>query len=405
MSTCYVQGIDHIRFYVGNALQSASFYCHKFGFKHKAFRGLQTGDRQRCTYVIAQNNITFAFTSTLVPNDVEFHEELRRHGDTVKDVALTVSNVREAYQVAMSSGATSIQEPTIQQFDNGDSIEIAIVKPIFGNWVHTLINRQNQLVNTTAFLPGYRPSRRQQNTISTSTSPSPSINTDLLDFVDHIAFAIEKDSVHQVVKWYHSCFGFERFLSHDDDDSDHGLSISSDSSSGLTTMTIAPPAASSCTSALIHDFKFVLVEPVNQNNTKSQIQEFLDFHGGPGVAHIALSTNDIVSAVAKAHNEGVDFISVPDTYYSMWKEKRHDQYGSVKEDWTRIQQNSILVDGQLHDQFRYLLQTFTLPLQDRPTFYLEVISRRGNNGFGKGNIKSLFDAIERLQKERGNYEV
>jgi len=303
-----------------------------------------------------------------------------------------VANVAQAYEMALLSGATCVQEPNKVHYDNGDFVELAVVKPPFGNWVHTLINRDNQTRNPDSFMPGYRES---PNNVSDCN----------LEYVDHIAFAIEKDTVHDVVKFYGNCFGFERFLSHDDDDSDKGLSISSDSSSGLTTMTIAPPAASSSSSVVRHDFKFVLVEPVNQNKTKSQIQEFLDFHGGPGVAHIALNTNDILTAVSRAHNEGVEFISVPDTYYSIWKENRSEQYQSVIEDWSRIRENAILVDGQLKDEFRYLLQTFTLPLQDRPTFYLEVISRRGNNGFGKGNIKSLFDAIERLQKERGNYEV
>jgi 4-hydroxyphenylpyruvate dioxygenase len=394
MSQCYVQGIDHVRFYVGNALQSASFYCHKFGFKPTAFRGLQTGDRRRCTHVVSQNRVTFAFTSSLVPNDDEFHNELRIHGDTVKDVALMVSNVHEAFNTAIKHGATAIQEPHQQFFDNGDFVELAVVKPRFGNWIHTLVNRDNQTQNTESFLPGYREVRCE----SLPSHPY----AQFLDYVDHIAFAIEKESLHDVIDWYKQCFGFERFLSHDDDDTESGLSIQSDSSSGLTTMTIAPPAASS-SSSIRHDFKFVLVEPVNQNNTKSQIQEFLDFHGGPGVAHIALNTNDILDVVSRANDEGVEFISVPDTYYSIWKEKT--QYPHVREDWTRIKENAILVDGQLKDEFRYLLQTFTLPLQDRPTFYLEMISRRGNNGFGKGNIKSLFDAIERLQKERGNYEV
>jgi 4-hydroxyphenylpyruvate dioxygenase len=393
MTTCYVQGIDHVQFYVGNAMQSAAFYCHNFGFQPRAFRGLQTGDRKRCTHVISQNKVTFAFTSSLVNNDDEFHQELRQHGDTVKDVAFLVSNVSDAFNQALHHGAVCIQEPTKLYFAK-DYVELAVVKPPFGNWIHTLINRDNQ--DTDTFLPGYRASTTNSNGSRTDA---------VLDFVDHIAFAIEKNTVHDVVRWYSSCFGFERFLSHDDDDSDRGLQINSDMSSGLTTMTIAPPAASSSSSVLLHDFKFVLVEPVNQNNTKSQIQEFLDFHGGPGVAHIALNTNDIITAVSQANREGVDFISVPDTYYSMWKEKRSEQYSLVNEDWERIRSNAILVDGQFKDEFRYLLQTFTLPLQDRPTFYLEVISRRGNNGFGKGNIKSLFDAIERLQKERGNYEV
>ncbi|KAL0481893.1 4-hydroxyphenylpyruvate dioxygenase [Acrasis kona] len=387
---CYVQGVDHVRFFVGNALQSASFYCQKFGFRQSAFRGLQTGDRTRCTHVVTQGNCTFAFTSSLCRKDKDFHDEIIRHGDSVKDIAFTVSDVDKAFSSAIQGGASCIVEPHDEYFSEDDYVRLATVKLPIGNWVHTLIDRSHQ--RSSLFLPGYREKYYQKRMDAASN-----LQDTALDYFDHAAFAIEKDSLATVVGLYRSCFNFERFLSMDDD-ADAGITISSEDtkSSGLTTMTVAPPNNATA-------FKFVLVEPVNRGNTKSQIQEFLDFHDGPGVAHIALNTSDIIHTVSTAVLRGVDFIDVPSTYYDTWREQenRSEMYKSVEESWEKIQHNAILVDGIVENG--YLLQTFTLPLGDRPTFYLEIICRKGNNGFGKRNIKSLFDAIERLQKERGNY--
>jgi 4-hydroxyphenylpyruvate dioxygenase len=394
-----VTGIDYLQFYVGNSFQSSDWFCSKFGFIPFAYEGFQTGNRNQCTHVVKQKDITFCFTSALTPSNVSFYDVYQQHGDNhIHDVALSVTDVNQVFNQAVAAGAIAVQEPKRFYFTGESSeqsdeyyIETAVIKPPFAKWVHTLVNRNHA---GTHFLP------RFQHLNNTTITPDIE-EQQLYQNIDHLAYAIEKDSLKQVVQWYSKALGFTRFLSNDDDSTESGISVQSDVSDavGLRTMVMTPDSTS-------NSFKFVFVEPVNTNTTKSQIQEFLDYHGGPGVAHAALYTEDIISCVSRSRSVQIPFISAPYTYYNLWKNSKIEMYDQVREDWEQLQKQSILVDGKMDDgRFDYLLQTFTEPLQDRPTFYLEVITRRGANGFGKGNIKSLFDAIEALQKERGNFEV
>ncbi|KAL9656541.1 hypothetical protein ABK040_005303 [Willaertia magna] len=437
----FIIGIDHVRFHVGNALETAKYYISHLGFHSYAYDGLETGNKDFCTQVVKQNNIIIAFTSALhkapthEPNLIpslylkskittekksedeitKFYRSLQNQGSNhVHDVALLVHNVQLAYEKCCSqSDVTILNPPTKLYFDEEHYVEFATIASKFGEsaWVHTLLNRDHQGEKyKNYFLPGFK-----------AIASNPTTNNDIgLQFIDHIAFAIEKDSLLPLVDWYNRCLGFERFYNYDDETKSTGINIESNekNNGGLTTMVVAPPItddhvyyhAQRLQKELIANeimkrmIKFVFVEPVNTNHSKSQIQEFLDFHDGPGVAHLAVHTEDIIRAISSSKKAGVEYITVPHTYYEDWRTKRKDKYELVKEDWSLLEENTILVDGitlDSDDNFLYLLQTFTKPLEDRPTFYFELISRRGNSGFGKGNIKALFDAIERLQLERG----
>jgi len=445
-----ITGVDHVRFYVGNAFMSSDFFCQKFGFTQHAFDGFQTGNKHLCTKVVKQQNVYLAFTSALqsppslikkllINNNKnnskhhtssseceessaeelilsDFHKRLQLHGDNhVRDVAFSVHNVQEAFDRAIKNGAKTIQAPTkysvsaasveagTESKEEDAYIEIAVIQPPFAGWIHTLIKRHNCSIEHDLFLPGYQLISRgqeQEEKAQSELTAGP-----FVEHIDHMACAIEKDSLKKVVQWYSSALGFARFISSDDDKTETGISIESSDAKdtvGLRTMTMTPDQSNpQC-------FKIVFVEPVNTPKTKSQIQEFLDFHGDTGIAHLALYTDNIVDSVRFARERSIPFISVPHTYYSQWRTDRKELHEQVKENWDMLEEQSILCDGTLSaedNHFKYLLQTFTLPLQDRPTFYFELISRRGANGFGKGNIKSLFDAIEQQQKERGNFEI
>lgn len=441
-----VTGVDHVRLFVGNSLLASDFYCTKFGFVPHAMDGFQTGNKHLCTRVIKQKNVYFALTSALqfrktlltqqegeasssssssvlcaqnerTRNELcTFHEKYELHGENhVRDVAFSVQDVQQAFDRAVAHGARIIQSPQkfpVQRSNSSKTtvpdeagteesyIEMAVIQPPFAGWVHTLIKRVNCSIEDDVFLPGYRsiPSS------STAADANSASDHGFFEYIDHMACAILKDSLRSVVQWYSDALQFSRYISSDDDKSDTGLSIESSDvkdTVGLRTMTMTPNTHND------RSFKIVFVEPVNTEKTKSQIQEFLDFHGDTGIAHLALYTDRIVDCVRFARQHSVPFISVPSTYYSQWKNNRRILYDLVQESWTELEEQSILCDGvsARDNEFSYLLQTFTEPLQDRPTFYLEVISRRGANGFGKGNIKSLFDAIEQLQKERGNFEI
>jgi len=273
----------------------------------------------------------------------------------------------------MKEGAISIQKPMKIEDENG-FIEIAIIQPNFSPWKHSLIDLTNYKGE---FLPNYQ------------LLGNKSSNEDkLLNRIDHLAIAIEKNTLTIVTDWYKNAFGFTQFISHDD-----ATITIKNKNSGMNVVVLQAS----------EEFKCVFIEPLD-GKKKSQIQEFLDFHSGPGVTHAALSTTDIINSIDNIKSNGIEFVSILDDYYEKWNLKK--EFKEIKEDWKSIEKLRILVDGYYEgDVFKYLLQTFTTPLTDRPTFYFEIIQRTLADGFGKGNISALYEAIEKLQDKRGNSQI
>eukprot|EP00667_Euglena_gracilis_P009945 EG_transcript_10118 len=363
------KGFDHIHFWVGNARQAAVYYITRFGFQPCAYRGLETGSRSVATHVVKQGNILFAFSSPLQPNDDAFSRHLARHGDGVKDVAFEVDDCRAVYAAAVAKGAKSIRPPEATSDADG-TVVTATVEPYLDTW-HTLVQRTGY---KGAFLPGFVPTPQDP---ILKGRPSPG-----LDIIDHVVSNQEDCQMEPVVQWYTDKFGFHRFWSVDDKD------IFTEYSS-LRSIVVADPAE-------------VIKMPVNEpakGRGKSQIQEFVEYYGGPGIQHIALNTPDIITAVSCLRESGVSFIQIPDTYYANLRERLGNVSLQVDEDINVLQKIGILVDFNTEG---YLLQTFTRPQQDRPTVFLEIIQRHGLGGFGAGNFKALFEAIERDQQLRGN---
>jgi 4-hydroxyphenylpyruvate dioxygenase len=348
-----------IEFYVGNAKQAAYYYNAFFGFDIVAYRGPETGFRETCSYVLRQNTIQFVLTSALVPgHPVEEHISL--HGDGVKDIGFTVSEVTEAYQLAIHRGALSVLEPFRVQDEFG-WVERATVAT-YGDTTHTFINREHY---TGVFEPGYIEHHLAGKPIG-------------LQRVDHIVGNVEKHRMEDWVHFYENIFGFYVLREYDEKDI-------STPYSALISKVMANQSGT---------VKMPLNEPV-QGLWKSQIQEFIDFYKSAGVQHIAISTDDIMSTVKELKERGVRFMTVPETYYTQLSER----VGDIAESVNELAKLGILAD---RDEGGYLLQIFTLPVQDRPTFFYEIIQRHGAEGFGKGNFKALFEAIERDQERRGN---
>ncbi|KAH9908046.1 4-hydroxyphenylpyruvate dioxygenase [Xylariomycetidae sp. FL2044] len=444
------QGYDHVHWWVGNAKQAASYYTTLFGFRTVAYRGLETGSRYFTSHVVANGEIRFVFTSPLrsyahLPapsaappgggeggqdeepiSDAErallrqMHAHLERHGDAVKDVAFEVDDVEAVWRRAVEGGATSVQGPTVQ-YDDSDSgnvknknkndkegsVVTAVIQT-YGDTTHTLISRRGY---TGAFLPGYQ----ARSSSSSSSSPSsPSTGTGAaallpavrLARVDHCVGNQSWDEMASACAFYERCLAFERFWSVDD-------SVICTEFSALNSVVMSSPGQG--------HVKMPINEPARGKKKRSQIEEFVLFNAGPGVQHVALLTDDIVAAVAAMRARGVEFIAVPDTYYDAMRErlardgnddndddddgsrkkkqKQNKRRWELEEDFETLRRLSILID---YDEGGYLLQLFTKPLMDRPTVFIEIIQRRGFDGFGAGNFRSLFEAIEREQAERGN---
>eukprot|EP00667_Euglena_gracilis_P010967 EG_transcript_11176 len=362
-------GYDHIHFWVGNARQAAAYYISRFGFKPCAYRGLETGSRSVATHVIEQGSIKFAFSSPLQPNDEAFSRHLALHGDGVKDVAFEVDDCQAVYAAAVAKGAKSIRPPEATS-DTDGTVITATVQPHEDTW-HTLVQRADY---KGAFLPGFAPASEDP---ILKGCPSPG-----LDVIDHVVSNQENNQMEPVAQWYVDKFGFHRFWSVDD------KQICTEYSS-LRSIVVADPSE-------------VIKMPVNEpapGRGKSQIQEFVEYYGGPGIQHVALKTPDIITAVSRLREAGVSFIEIPDAYYANLRARLGNASFQVDEDINILQRIGILVDFKPEG---YLLQTFTRPLQDRPTVFFEIIQRHGLGGFGAGNFKSLFEAIERDQQQRGN---
>ena len=354
-------GTDHIEFYVANAKQAAHFYKTAFGFQSVAYAGPETGVKDKSTYVIGQNKITFAFTTPLrTGNPVADH--IYKHGDGVKSIALQVDDASAAWRETTSRGAQSWLEPRVLQDETGIIILSGI--HIYGDTVHLFIERKNYMG---LFMPGFVKWNCDYNPVSTG-----------LLYIDHCVGNVGWNQMNKWVKFYEEVMGFKNILSFDDKD------ISTEYSALMSKVM-------SNNNGYV---KFPINEPA-EGKKKSQVEEYLDFYNGEGVQHIAIATSNIIETVTMLEERGVEFLKVPVSYYDTVL----DRVGKIDEALKPLSKLGILIDK---DEEGYLLQVFTKPLEDRPTLFFEIIQRKGAKSFGKGNFKALFEAIEREQDARGN---
>jgi 4-hydroxyphenylpyruvate dioxygenase len=361
-----INGTDYIEFYVGNAKQASHYYRAAFGFNLVAYRGPETGVRDRASYLLQQDKIRFVLTTPVRPNAsplaAEIADHIHRHGDGVRDLALWVDDARDAFEKAVARGAVPVHEPRVERDDDGEVVLAAF--RTYGDTIHTLVERKNY---RGPFLPGFR-------AVSPSYNP-PSVG---LRFVDHCVGNVELGKMNVWVEFYAHVMGFRNLLTFDDKD------ISTEYSSLMSKVM-----------ANGNDrIKFPINEPA-PGKKKSQIDEYLDFYGGPGVQHMALATDDIIRTVTTLRDRGVEFLSVPTSYY----DELQARVGKIDEPVDELARLGILVD---RDPDGYLLQIFTKPVEDRPTVFYEIIQRKGAKSFGKGNFRALFESIEREQAARGN---
>ena len=356
-----INGTDYIEFYVGNAKQASHYYRGAFGFQLVAYRGPETGTRDRVSYILQQGKIRFVLTTALTTGS-DIADHVARHGDGVKDLALWVDDAREAFRRATERGAAAVHEPRVLRDDDGEIVVAAI--RTYGDTIHSLVERRNY---RGAFMPGFK-------TVVPRFAPS-GVG---LQYVDHCVGNVELGKMNEWVGFYERVMGFKNLISFDDKD------ISTEYSSLM----------SKVVSSGNERIKFPINEPA-QGRKKSQIDEYLEFYHGPGVQHMALATDDIIHTVTALRERGVDFLSVPTSYY----DDLQARVGKIDEPVDVLAELGILVD---RDPDGYLLQIFSKPIQDRPTVFYEIIQRKGARSFGKGNFKALFEAIEREQALRGN---
>ncbi|KAI9490868.1 4-hydroxyphenylpyruvate dioxygenase [Zychaea mexicana] len=372
-------GYDHLRFTVTNAKQAASYYCTRFGFKHVAYCGLETGSRDMAAHVVRCGNATLVFECPLQPGATpEYVQDIIKRGDGVKDVAFTVNDCRKVYEQAIARGAKSIRAPEVLEDENGRVVISTIAT--YGDVYHTLVERHKY---RGVFLPGYQDpatSLRYVDPLDDILPPVP------LGYIDHVVGSQPENMMLDATDYYEKVLGFHRFWSVDDKD--------------ICT------EYSAMRSIVMTDPSQKIMVPINEpasGKKKSSIQEFVDFYGGAGVQHIAIHTNDIISAVSNLRKRGCGFLRVPDTYYTALRTAiaKHNKTANqpIDEDLDALQKQNILID---YDENGYLMQIFTRPVEDRPTLFFEVIQRRNFDGFGAGNFKSLFEALEKEQASRGN---
>ncbi|MFT4683548.1 MAG: 4-hydroxyphenylpyruvate dioxygenase [Urechidicola sp.] len=353
-------GTDYVELYVGNAKQSAHFYKTAFGFQSHAFAGLETGMKDRVSYVLKQDKIRLVLTTPLDENG-PINEHLNKHGDGVKVMALWVEDAKSAWEETTKRGAKSFMEPTVEKDQFGEVIRSGI--HTYGETVHIFVERKNY---KGVFLPGYQRWESHYN-------PEPVG----LRFVDHMVGNVGWGEMKEWCEFYAKTMGFAQIISFTDDD------ISTDFTALMSKVMSNGNGR----------IKFPINEPA-KGKKKSQIEEYLDFYKGAGVQHIAVATDDIVKTVSAMRDRGVEFLYVPDEYYDDLLER----VGQIDEDVEVLKEHGILID---RDDEGYLLQLFTKPVVDRPTMFFEVIQRKGAQSFGVGNFKALFEAIEREQGNRG----
>ncbi|TDZ35976.1 4-hydroxyphenylpyruvate dioxygenase [Colletotrichum trifolii] len=382
------RGYDHVTWWVGNAKQAAAYYNTFFGFKTVAYKGLETGSRYLTSWVVENSDVRFVFTSPIrslahLPEDEAIHDaerallgdihaHLEKHGDAVKDVAFEVDNVQGVYDKAVLEGAQSIQPPTVLGDPEHGNVLAAVIRT-YGDTTHTLIARNNY---KGPFLPGFRAAKPSAASVSLPGVP--------LLRIDHCVGNQSWNEMVAACAFYEKCLSFHRFWSVDD--------------SQICT------EFSALNSIVMSSANQLVKMPINEpapGKKKSQIEEYVVFNSGAGIQHIALLTPDIITTVSAMRARGVEFINVPSTYYDNMRHrlKTEKRNWVLKEDLATIERLNILID---YDEQGYLLQLFTKPLMDRPTVFIEIIQRNHFEGFGAGNFKSLFEAIEREQAERGN---
>jgi 4-hydroxyphenylpyruvate dioxygenase len=356
-----LQGTDYVEFYVANAKQSAHFYKTAFGFQTLAYAGPETGLKDKVSYVIRQNKLTFVLTTPL-RNEGEIAQHIAVHGDGVKILALKVTDATSAWTETTKRGAKSYQEPITLQDNDGKAVLSGI--HTYGETVHLFVERKDY--NGT-FMPGFKSIKSTYNPTDTG-----------LQYVDHCVGNVGWNQMNKWVKFYEEVMGFQNILTFDDKDisTEYSALMSKVMSNGNGFV------------------KFPINEPA-EGKKKSQVEEYLDFYNGEGVQHIAIATNNIIQTVTELQNRGVEFLKVPQSYY----ETVLQRVGTIEEDLKPLSDLGILID---RDEEGYLLQIFTKPLQDRPTLFFEIIQRKGAKSFGKGNFKALFEALEREQDLRGN---
>ena len=351
--------IHHVEMWVGDAKQAAYFYRHAFGFTQLGYSGLETGRRDTISYLLGQGQARLVLTSPLHA-DSDIGRHVARHGDGVKDIAFHVDDADEAFRVAVERGAEPAVEPHDLTDDHGTVRHAAI--HTYGETLHSFVSRGDY---DGMFMPGF------------SEAPIEGPDAGLLRY-DHIVGNVELGKMEHWANWYADVLGFRRFIQFTDDQ------ISTEYSA---LMSVVMSDGS-------YSIKFPINEPA-EGHKKSQIEEYLEYYDGPGVQHLAMLTRDIVATVGHLRDAGVEFLEVPDTYY----DELPDRVGEIDEAIEPLRELGILVD---RDEEGYLLQIFTKPVVSRPTLFFEIIQRKGSRGFGEGNFKALFEAIEREQRRRGN---
>ncbi|TMI84398.1 MAG: 4-hydroxyphenylpyruvate dioxygenase [Bacteroidetes bacterium] len=357
-----LSGTDHIEFYVGNAKQTAHYYVTAFGFQPLAYAGPETGVRDKASYVVRQNKLTFVLTTAIRPGNA-IADHVYKHGDGVKALALLVDDAASAWTETTKRGAGGHMEPTVLKDEDGEVVLSGI--QLYGDTVHLFVERKNY---KGVFMPGY----------AKWEIPFLESKETGLQYVDHCVGNVGWHQMNRWVKFYEDVMGFRNILTFDDED------ISTEYSALMSKVM-------SNENGFV---KFPINEPA-EGKRKSQVEEYLEFYNGEGVQHIAMATNDIVTTVKDLMSRGVEFLRVPSTYY----DDLLDRVGHIDEDLGPLQELGILVD---RDNEGYLLQLFSKPVEDRPTLFFEIIQRKGARSFGKGNFKALFEAIEREQALRGN---
>ena len=355
-----INGTDYVELYVGNAKQAAHYYKTAFGFQSFAYCGLETGNKEYCSYVVKQDKICLVLTTPFDP-DSEISHHIRKHGDGVKVIALWVDDARKAYEETTSRGAVGVMEPTVLTDEHGEVVKASI--QTYGDTIHTFVERKNY---KGVFLPGFEKWESEYNP-----------GTKGLKYIDHMVGNVELGDMNKWAQFYANTMGFANLITFDDKD------ISTQYTALMSKVMTNGNGR----------IKFPINEPA-KGLRKSQVEEYLDFYGGAGCQHIAVATDDIIHTISEMRKSGVEFLHVPGTYYDTVT----DRVGTIAEDMATLKSLGIMVD---RDDEGYLLQIFTKPVEDRPTLFFEIIQRKGAMSFGKGNFQALFESIEAEQEKRG----